>query len=155
MSSSRTNDRRQAGRDFVRGPNFQPELERLMSTRRLLLATAVACALSVTSGASVASASSRVFFNKILLGYESYAVSGTPRENLYAGGGEIKETPSSWKFCAADNPNNTEVLDNYTCSTGSGFVETFGTVAARTWIEVKHVSGSERKLRLIGEEYWG
>jgi hypothetical protein len=125
----------------------------LMSARRLLSATAIACAIAVVGGVSEASATSRVFFNEHIV-LKSYAASGTPRENLYASGGAIGEASGTWKFCTADNPNNTEVLDNYECATGIGFIEDFGTTNARAWIEVKNQSGSDA-AHVTGEEFWG
>jgi len=121
--------------------------------RRLITAATIACIATGIIGPAAASATEQNFFDKHIV-LNSFAVSGTPRSTLFAGGGELKEDTGKWKFCAAYNPNGTSELDSFTCSNPSnGFVETFGTVAARAWIEVIHQSGSNA-AHLIGEEYF-
>jgi hypothetical protein len=80
-------------------------------------------------------------------------VSGEPRSNLYAGGGEISSTTGTWEFCVAAQENNTGALEDIDCGTGDGFIETFGTRGARVLQRVTHKKGA-LKYHLVGEEFW-
>jgi hypothetical protein len=123
-----------------------------MRIRRLLAAAATACTIAA-AGASTASAHQAVYFNE-RIGVGSFFVSGTPRNTLFAGGGELREFTGTWEFCTAAQLNSNGSLADFACSTGgSGFVETFGSVGARSWIHITHVSGNTT-TRLVGEEYW-
>jgi hypothetical protein len=123
-----------------------------MGIRRLLAVMAVVSAFVGIVGASTASANSAIFFNKTIQ-LNSFAVSGTPRETLFAGGGELKETTGTWTFCTAANPNGTSELRDKVCATGLGFIETYGTQPARAWVEVKIQKGFNR-AHLVAEEFW-
>jgi len=123
-----------------------------MRTRYLLAVAVIVCVIAGTVGASAASANQAVFFNKNI-SLKSFAVSGTPRSTLFAGGGELSEDTGSWEFCVAADLNGNRELAQKTCSAGNGFLETFGTVAARAWVEVRNKKGSTF-AHLVAEEFW-
>lgn len=124
-----------------------------MLTRHLLTTVAVACTMAGTIGVPAASANERVFFNKDV-SLSKFEVSGTPRNSLYAGGGEISNTTGSFEFCVASEENNTGAIEHIQCGTGTGFIETFGGfIPARVLLRVTHKSGGA-KYHLVGEEFW-
>ena len=123
-----------------------------MRIRFLLAAVGAVCALASATGTTAASASSAVYFNKTI-NLERFAVSGVPRETFFAGGGTLSGNTGKWLFCTAAKLNSTGSNVGTSCGSGQGFIKTFGTLAARSIVEITNESGSN-SVHLVAEEFW-